>query len=101
MNFTRSDTDIIEGIVSHTIDEDKSSFTDDLSDSGPLTYIPSLSVMDEGKKWLKSIHSMICQVNFLFFCHNLVDVIAMDVKHVLAIHPLEHISTFEKNHASI
>ena len=33
--------------MSHTTDEENSSFTDDLSDSGPLIYIPSLTVIDE------------------------------------------------------
>jgi len=47
VNFTRSDNDIREGNVSHTTDEDHSSLTDDLSDSGPLTYIPSLTIVDE------------------------------------------------------
>jgi hypothetical protein len=47
LNFTRSDSDIIEGNVSHTTDEDNSSFTCDLSDSGPLVYIPFLNVMDK------------------------------------------------------
>jgi hypothetical protein len=47
LNFTRSDIDIIEGTMSHTTDEDNSSFTDNLSDSGPLTYIPSLTIVDE------------------------------------------------------
>jgi hypothetical protein len=47
LNFTCSDGDISEGNVSHTTDEDISSFTDDLSDSGPLTYIPSLTIVDE------------------------------------------------------
>ncbi len=37
LNFTRSDIDIIEGTMSHTTDEDTSSFTDDLSYLGPLT----------------------------------------------------------------
>ena len=49
LNFTRSDGDICEGTVSHTTNEDNSSFTDDLSDSGPLTYIPSLTIVDEGE----------------------------------------------------
>ena len=47
LNFTRSESDIIEGTMSHTTDEDNSSFTNDLSDSGPLTYIPSLTIVDE------------------------------------------------------
>ena len=47
LNFTRSDSDIIEGTMSHTTDDDNSSCTDDFSDSGPLTYIPSLTIVDE------------------------------------------------------
>ena len=35
--FRRGDIDITERTVSHTIDEENSSFTDDLSDLGPLT----------------------------------------------------------------
>ncbi len=42
-----SESDIIEGIVSHTTDEDNYSFTDDLCYLGPLTNIPSLTVIDE------------------------------------------------------
>ena len=33
--------------ISRTLDEDNFSFTGDSSDSGPLTYIPSLTIMDE------------------------------------------------------
>jgi hypothetical protein len=47
LNFLRSESDIIEGTMSHTTDEDNSSFTNDLSDSGPQTYIPSLTIVDE------------------------------------------------------
>jgi hypothetical protein len=46
-NFKRSDSDITEGTMSHTTSEDNFSFTDDLSDSGPLTYIPSLTIVYE------------------------------------------------------
>ena len=46
LNFTRGDNDTSDGIGSHTTDEDNSSFTDDLSYSGPLTYIPSLTIVD-------------------------------------------------------
>ncbi len=66
LNSTRSDIDLIEGTMSHTADEDNSSFTDDLSDSGPLTYIPSLTIVMMMMKWLKSIQSMIYRVNSLF-----------------------------------
>ena len=44
-----------EGTVSHTTDEDNFSFTDDLSDSNPRTYIPSLSITDEEDEMVKSI----------------------------------------------
>jgi len=53
LNFTRSESDITVGTVSHTIDEDKSSFMDDLSDSGPLTYIPSPTIIDEEDEMLE------------------------------------------------
>ena len=43
----RSDIDIIKGTVSRTTDVDNSSFTHDLSDSGPLNFIPSLAIIDE------------------------------------------------------
>ena len=53
LNFTRSESDIIEGTMSHTTDEDNSSFTNDLSDSGPLTYIPSLTIVDEDNEMVE------------------------------------------------
>ena len=49
LNFTRSDSDITEEMVSHTTDEDNSSFMDDLNESGPLTYIPSVTINDRGR----------------------------------------------------
>ena len=52
--------------MSHIIDEDNSSLTYDLNDSCPLTYIPSLTIVDEEEKWLKSIQSMIFRVSFMF-----------------------------------
>jgi hypothetical protein len=53
LNFTSSDSDISQGTVSHTTDEDNSSFTDDLSDSDPLTYIPSLTIVDEEEEMVE------------------------------------------------
>ena len=47
LNFTRSDNDIIEGIVSHITEKDNSSFTYVLSDSGLITYIPYLNIIDQ------------------------------------------------------
>ena len=44
LNCTRSDSEIAEKTVSHTTDEDNSSLIDDLSDPGPLIYIPSLTI---------------------------------------------------------
>jgi hypothetical protein len=53
LNFKRSDIDINEGIVSHTIDKGNSSFTDDLRYSGPLNCIPSLTIIDEEDEMVK------------------------------------------------
>jgi hypothetical protein len=53
LNFTRSDNDISEGTVSRPTDEDNSSFTDDLSDSGLLTYIPSLTIVYEEEEMVE------------------------------------------------
>jgi len=53
LNFTRSDIDLSEGAVSHTTDEDNSSCTDGLSDSGPMTYIPSLTIVDEEEEMVE------------------------------------------------
>jgi hypothetical protein len=47
LNSTRSDSDITKGTVSHTDDEDNFSLTNDFSDSMPLNYIPSLTIIDE------------------------------------------------------
>ncbi len=43
LNIKRSDGDISEGTVSHIIDENNSSFADDLSDSGPSADLHSFS----------------------------------------------------------
>jgi hypothetical protein len=56
LNFIRSDNYISEGTVSRTTDEDNSSFTDDLSDSGPLTYFPSLTIVDEEEEMIEEYH---------------------------------------------
>ena len=47
LNFTRRDNDISEETMSHTTDVDNSSCMGDLSYSGPLTCIPSLTIVDE------------------------------------------------------
>ena len=50
LNFTRNDSDITKRTMSYTIDGGNSSFTDDLSDSWPLNYIPSLTIIDSEDK---------------------------------------------------
>ena len=56
LNLSRSDNDISEETVSHTTDEDSSLFTEDLRDSCPLTYNPSITIRGMMKrKCLKSI----------------------------------------------
>jgi hypothetical protein len=39
--------------VSHTTDEDNFVCMDDVSDSGPLNYIPSLTTIDEGDEMVE------------------------------------------------
>ena len=69
-----SDSYITEGTTSHTTDGDNSSFTDDLSDSGPLNYISSLTIIDEENKMVEEYpkHDMpgACLVSL---SHNLID----------------------------
>ncbi len=52
--------------MSHTTDENNSSFTDDLSDSAPLTYIPSLTVMDEEDEMVEEYPEHDMPSEFLF-----------------------------------
>jgi hypothetical protein len=98
LNFTRCDNDITEGIVSHTTDEDNSSFTDDLSDSGPLIYIPSLNVMDEEDAMIDEYpkHDMPGEFH-VSLSHNLLDVTTGDIKQFIAIHPLKQMLLFQEN----
>jgi hypothetical protein len=84
LNFTRIDNDISEGSVSQTTDEDNSSFTDDLSDSGPLTYISSLTIVDEEEELVEEYleHDMPDEFPGSFG-HNLLDVSTEDIKNSL------------------
>jgi hypothetical protein len=84
LNFTRSDGNISEGTVSHTTDEDNSSFTDDLSDLGPLTCIPSLTILDEEEEMVEEYPE---PGDFLvsIISHHLLDVTAEDIKQFVAI----------------
>ena len=81
MNFTRSDGDISEGTVSHTTDDDNSSCTDDFSDSNALTYIPSLTIVDEEEKMVDEYpeHDMPGEFH-VSLSHNLLDVTTEDMK---------------------
>ena len=72
LNFTRSDGDISERTVSHTTDEDNSSFTNYLSESGPLTYIPSLTIVDEEEEMVEEYPKHDMQEEFpVSLSHNL------------------------------
>jgi hypothetical protein len=67
--------------VSHTSDEDNSSFTDDLSDSGPLTYIPSLTILDEEDERVQEYPKHDMPGEFLVSLrHNLLDVTTENIK---------------------
>jgi hypothetical protein len=97
LNFTQSDSDIIEGTMSHTTDEDKSSFTDDLSDSGPLIYIPSLTIVDDDDEMVEEYREHDIPGEFLVcLSHNLLDVTTEDIKQFVAIHALKQMSIFQE-----
>jgi hypothetical protein len=85
-NVTRNVNDIIEGIVSHTTVEDNSSFTDDLSDSGPVTCSPSLTIIDETDEMVEEYPEHDTPGEFhIALSHNLLDVITEDIKQFFAI----------------
>ena len=96
LNFTRSDSDKTEGTVSKTTDEDNSSFTDDLSDSGPLTYIPSLTIVVQEDKMVQEYleHDMLGEFP-VSLSHNLLDVTTEDITHFVAIQALKQMSVFQ------
>jgi len=88
--------------VSHTSNEDNSSFTDDLSDSGPLAYIPSLTIVDEEDEMVEEYPKHDIPGQFLvFLSHNLLDVCTDDVKQFVAIRAPKQMSIFEKDHVAI
>jgi hypothetical protein len=97
-NFTRSDGDIREGTVSHTTDEDDSSFTDDLSDSGPLTYISFLTIVNEEEEMVEEYPKHYMPGEFpVSLSHNLLDVTTEDIKQFVAIQALKQMSVFQKD----
>ncbi len=72
---------VSEGTVSHTTDEDNSSFTDDLSNSVPLTYIPSLTIVDEEEEIMEEYREHDMPGEFTAsLSHNLLDVTTEDIK---------------------
>ena len=90
LNFTRSDGNISERIVSHTTDEENSLFTDDLSDSSPLTCIPSLTIADEEEEIVEECPEHDMPGGFLVsLSYNLLDVSAEDIKQFVAIQALK------------
>ena len=98
LNFARSDNDISEGTMSHTTDEDKTLFTYDLSYSGPLTYIHSLTIVDEEEELVKEYleHDMPGEFS-VCFSHNLLDVTTEDINQFVAIQALKQKSVFHED----
>jgi hypothetical protein len=98
LDFTRSDGDISEGSVSHTTDEDNSSFTDDLSDYGPLTSLPSLTIVDEEEEMVEEYpeHDMSGEFS-ISLSHNLLNVTTEDIKQFVAIQALKQMSDFQED----
>ena len=82
--------------MSHTTDEDDSSFTDDLSDSGPLIYIHSLTIIDEEDEMVEEYpeHDMPGKFH-VSLSRDLLGVTTEDVKQFIVIHALEQISSFK------
>ena len=72
--------------MSHTTDEDNSSFTEDLSDPGPLFYIPSLTIVDDEEEMVEEYleHDMPGEFH-VSLSHNLLDVTTEDIKQFAAI----------------
>ena len=65
--------------MSHTTDKDNYSFTDDLSDSDPLTYIPSFTIVDEEEERVEKYPEHDMPGEFpVSLSHNLFDVTTDD-----------------------
>ena len=83
--------------MSYTTDEDIFSFTDELSDSGPLTYISSLTIMDEEDEIVEEYPELDMRGEFsVYLGHNLFDVTTEDVKQFVVIHAFKQISVFQE-----
>ncbi len=95
LNFTRSDGDISKGTVPHTTDEENSLFTDDLSDPGPRSYLPSLTIVDEEEKMVEEYPEHDMPGGFLVsLSHNFLDVTTEDIKQFVAIQTLKQMSVY-------
>jgi hypothetical protein len=97
LNLPRSDRDIIDKYVSHTTYEDIFSFTNDLIDSGPLTYILFLLLMGEEDEIVEQYleHDMPGKL-FVSLSHDLLDITTEDIKQFVAIHALKQMSVFQE-----
>ena len=90
LNFTRSGNDIIEGTMSHTSDNDNSLFQEKLSNSRPLNYIPSLTIIVEKGEMVEEYtqHNTLCEY-LVSLSHNYLDVATEDVKQFVTMHALK------------
>jgi hypothetical protein len=82
--------------VPHTTDEDNSSFTDILCDSGHVTYIPSLTIMDEEEEMVEEYpkHDMPDEFS-VSLSHNLLVVTTEGIKQFDAIQALKQMSVVQ------
>ena len=103
LNYTHSDSsETIEGTVSHTTDEDNTSFTDDVSDSGPLNYIPPIVFDNDEDEMVEEYPEHDMPGDFpVSLSHNLLDVTTEDVKQFVAIHALKKLSSIRNDDHSI
>ena len=82
--------------MSHTIDEDNSLFTADLRYSGPLTYSPSLIIIDEEDEMVKEYRKHDIPDGFpVSLIHNLLDVTTEDIKQFIVIYALKQMIVFQ------
>ena len=74
-----------------------SSFTDDLSDPGPLTYIPSLTIVDEQEEMVDEYpeHDMPGEFH-VSLTINLLGVTTEDIKQLVAIQALKQMPVFQE-----
>jgi hypothetical protein len=84
--------------LSHTVDEDNSFFTDDLNDSGPMTYISSLTIVNEEAEMLEEYPKYDMPGEFYAsLSHNLLGVTTEDIKQFVAIQALKQMSVFQED----